>query len=191
MKQNYDVFNGGMADLLKDIEAFKIGLIEANNEISQEVSSIIRNNIISNASQASEEAQRTDIASLTNVMPITQGQEASSIVFNTSVKATFAEFGYGIVGKGSPYMGNSIFDMQKAGWQGYDIDGKPRDDKGYDLDSKRKFDDRSWFYRDRNGQLLRSSGAIPTHIWFNATQLVMSNVDKIVSAILERKLNKK
>jgi hypothetical protein len=186
MKQNYDVFNGGMADLLKDIEAFKIGLIEANNEISQEVSSIIRNNIISNASQASEEAQRTDIASLTNVMPITQGEEASSIVFNTSVKATFAEFGYGIIGKGSPYMGNQVFDMQKAGWQGYDLDSK-----GYDLDSKRKFEDRSWFYRDRNGQLLRSSGAIPTHIWFNSVQLVMNNVDKIVSAILERKLNKK
>ena len=179
MKQNYDVFNGGMTDLLKDIEAFKLSLIEANNEISQEVSSIIRNNIISNASQASEEAQRTDIASLTNVMPITQGQEASSIVFNTSVKATFAEFGYGIIGKGSPYMGNQVFDMAKVGWQ------------GYDLDSNRKFDDRSWFYRDRNGQLLRSSGAIPTHIWFNSVQLVMNNVDKIVSAILERKLNKK
>lgn len=179
MKQNYDVFKGEMNDLLKDIEAFKLSLIEANNEISQEVSSIIRNNIISNASQATEEAQRTDIASLTNVMPITQGQEAESIVFNTSVKATFAEFGYGIIGKGSPYMGNSIFDMQKAGWQ------------GYDLDSKRKFEDRSWFYRDRNGQLLRSSGAIPTHIWFNSVQLVMNNVDKIVSAILERKLNKK
>lgn len=179
MKQNYDVFNGGMAELLKDIEAYKISLIEANNEISQEVSSIIRNNIISNASQATEEAQRTDIASLTNVMPITQGQEASSIVFNTSVKATFAEFGYGIIGKGSPYMGNSIFDMSKVGWQ------------GYDLDSKRKFEDRSWFYRDRNGQLLRSSGAVPTHIWFNSVQLVIKDVDKIVSNILERKLNKK
>lgn len=179
MKQTYDVFNGGMAELLKDIESFKVSLIEANNEISQEVSSIIRNNIISNASQATEEAQRTDIASLTTLMPVTQGEEATSIVFNTSVKATFAEFGYGIIGKGSPYMGSSIFDMQKAGWQGYDID------------SKRKFEDRSWFYRDRNGQLLRSSGAIPTHIWFNSVQLVITNVDKIVSAILERKLNKK
>lgn len=191
MKQTYDVFNGGMAELLKDIESFKVSLIEANNEIVQEMSTIIKNNIVSNASQATEEAQRTDIASLTTLMPVTQGQEATSIVFNTSVKATFAEFGYGIIGKGSPYMGGSIFDMQKAGWQGYDLEGKPREDKGYDLDSKRKFEDRSWFYRDRNGQLLRSSGAIPTHIWFNSVQLVITNVDKIVSNVLERKLNKK
>lgn len=185
MKQNYDVFNGGMAELLKDIEAYKTSLIEANNEISQEVSSIIRNNIISNASQATEEAQRTDIASLTTLMPVTQGQEATSIVFNTSVKATFAEFGYGIIGEKSPYMGESIFDMKKAGWKGYNIESDRK------FKNNKKFPDDSWLYRDRNGHLLNSSGAIPTHIWFNSVQLVMSNVDKIVSAILERKLNKK
>lgn len=179
MKQNYDIFNGGMNELLKDIELFKSSLIEANNEIVQEMSMIVKNNIVSNASQATEEAQRTDIASLTTLMNLNQGQEATNIVFNTSPKATFAEFGYGIIGKGSPYAGGSIFDMQKAGWQ------------GYDLDSKRKLSDRSWFYRDRNGNLLRSSGAVPTHIWFNSVQLVIKDVDKIVSNILERKLNNK
>lgn len=191
MKQNYDIFNGGMDELLKDIELFKSSLIEANNEIVQEMSTIVKNNIVSNASQATEEAQRNDIASLTTLMNLNQGQEATNIIFNTSPKATFAEFGYGIIGKGSPYAGGSIFDMQKAGWQGYDIDGNPRDDKGYDLDSKRKLPDRSWFYRDRNGKLLKSKGAVPTHIWFNSVQLVIKDVDKIVSNILERKLNKK
>lgn len=184
----YDIFKGDLNVLLKDLEDYKQNLIKSNDEIVDELSKVAYIDILSNASQAHESAQVQDISELTSRYVEEQGEQASIVITNPSPKVVFAEFGYGIVGKQSPYRGGTIFDMQKAGWQGYDLEGKPREDKGYDIDSKRKLPDRSWFYRDRMARLLRTQGEKPTHIWFNASQLVIQEASKVVSEVFERNL---
>lgn len=176
MKTTYDIFGGEMSLLLNDLNSLKSQLIKANDEIVKELGQNLYNEIMLNANKANEPAQRVDIRTLTKQEFVNQGMTSKITIYNTSPKVTFAEFGYGIVGKGSPYRGESIFDMSKVGWQ------------GYDLDSIRKREDRSWLYRDRQGQLHKSSGEKPTHIWFYATQQTKNRIPEIVSKAIERNL---
>ena len=178
MHEKYDVFNGGIELLIKDLEQLKRDLVTINGEIANELGQIAYENIMASAGKAHEQDQRDDIRTLTERNIVKLGEESLVMVSNPSEKVTFAEFGYGIVGKGYPYKGSSVFNMEHAGW------------KGYDLDSVRKANDRSWRYRDRAGELKHSQGELPTHIFFYSSQIVTYKYVEVTRKWLERALGK-
>lgn len=178
MHDKYDVFNGGIELLIKDLEQLKRDLVTINGEIANELGQIAYDSVIKFAGNAYEQDQKDDIRTLTERNIVKLGEESLVTVSNPSEKVTFAEFGYGIVGKGYPYKGSSVFNMAQAGWN------------GYDLDSVKKAKDGSWLYRDRGGELHRTKGSLPTHLFFYSSQLVTRKYQEVTRKWLERALGK-
>lgn len=185
MHEKYDVFNGGIELLIKDLEQLKRDLVTINGEIANELGQIAYENIMASAGKAHEQDQRDDIRTLTERNIVKLGQESLVTVSNPSEKVTFAEFGYGIVGKGSPYKGESVFNMKDAGWDHYDM----RVDK---LGNKvgKKDSEGNWHYRDRGGEVHKTGGELPTHIFFYSSQIVTYKYVEVTRKWLERALGK-
>lgn len=156
--RKYDIANGGLEQLIVDLEGLKKSLSQFNNQLADDLINETLKNVQLNASSASEEEQVDDIM---NKNVITRGsignEKQIRTLVNESPKAVFAEFGYGIVGSKSPYNYNDFIDMKKADWL------------GYDKDSIYKQFDRSWYYYNRNGQLVHTSGSKPKNIFYRAS----------------------
>ena len=185
MHEKYDVFNGGIELLIKDLEQLKRDLVTINGEIANELGQIAYENIMASAGKAHEQDQRDDIRTLTERNIVKLGEESLVTVSNPSEKVTFAEFGYGIVGKGYPYKGDSVFNMKDAGWRGYD---RYEDEKGNLRNTKNK--EGYWRYRDRGGELHQTNGELPTHIFFYSSQIVTYKYVEVTRKWLERALGK-
>lgn len=179
MHEKYDVFNGGIELLIKDLEQLKRDLVNINGEIANELGQIAYENIITSAGKAKEQDQRDDIRTLTERNIVKLGEESLVTVSNPSEKVTFAEFGYGIVGKGYPYKGESVFNMSQAGWRGYDLDSRYK-----------RPSDRTWKYKTRGGEMVRTGGEVPTHIFFYSSQIVTYKYVEVTRKWLERALGK-
>lgn len=168
--KEYDILNGGLDLLQKDLDNYIKELPRLNSEFVSKLSELGKNDIILNASLAEESEQRSVIQLETQVVQgIRSGSESSDTIVNNNPKSVFAEFGYGIVGKQSPYSYSNIFNMESAGWE------------GYDLDSKFKREDRSWYYK---GQLTK--GATPRNIFYNAYSKIEQSINEVGNQVFNK-----
>ena len=169
MRQSYDLFKGGLEQLEKDLIEWEKTLLQVNNLFVNDLANTTKEHIIANSSLASEPDSASDIASKNVIEPLgmLEPYKVGMLVYNTSNKLTFEEFGFGIVGQGTYNHDEFINQSSTKGWQGYNID------------SPRKLPDRSWFYRDRQGTLHRSSGVQAKHILFYSNQETIMKVPSI------------
>ncbi len=171
----YDIMSGGLNKLSQDLDAYVKYLTYANMEIVSDLSKVAYNDIIGNAGRAYEDEQVLDIYSRTKIEVHKRGKNISSDrVVNNSPKASFAEFGYGVLGKNAPYSHGDFLDRYAIGWYGYDIN------------TPYKRPNRSWFYKDMYGNKVNTFGAVPRNIFYNASQSVISQFPSIAYSRLNR-----
>jgi hypothetical protein len=165
MRDSYDLFNGGLEQLEQDLIKWEKELEMANAYYVQDLTRITKEGIEKRANWAEEQDTIDDVRNnnIIEFAPTKNSAEASMIVRNTSPKMTFAEFGYGILGKGT-YQHNEFINQTSAGWQGYDLDGKKRGA------------DRHWWYYDRAKQRHRSRGVNAKHIMFYSAQETIQRI---------------
>lgn len=172
---NYDLLNGGLEKLQKDLDNYVNYLTYANMELVSTLSSIAKNDIVSNASRAYEIEQRIDLNTRTVVETHKRGKYISSDrVVNDSPKATFAEFGYGVLGANSEYSHGDFLDRYAIGWYGYNID------------TPNKLPNGSWFYTDVFGERHNTFGAVPRNIFYNASRKVIDSFPYVSRNIFNR-----
>lgn len=173
--KEYDILNGGIEELQKDLLAYQNYLTYANMEFVSKLSEFGMNEIISNATRADEIDQRLDIANKNTIKQGLRGKNISSdTILNSSPNASYAEFGYGIIGKASQYSHSDFLDRYAIGWYGYDID------------TKSKLPNRSWFYKDSFGYKHNTFGATPRNIFYNAGMKIVSEFPRIAQSIFDR-----
>ena len=144
-------------------------------ELVTELSQLAKNDIMLNAGNADEFEQTLAIYSETQVIPMARSKYTSSDkIVNNNPKSVFTEFGYGIVGQGSPYTHEDVFNMSNAGWE------------GYNLPTSAKRLDGSWWYTDMFGNKHYTKGAYPKNIFFNAYEQVRTNALFIANKIFGR-----
>ena len=154
MRQSYDLFGEGLPLLLEDLLELEETLTQVNNEFVRDLGKLTTENIIKRANWAEEQETIDDIKNKTDVTFKNTKKIAYANVLTSSPKAQFAEFGYGILGKGT-YQHNEFI----QGFTDYDIDT-----------IYKKGNDRHWWYRDRSGQSHISRGANAKHIYFYSAQ---------------------
>ena len=173
--KSYNILNGGLDQLQKDLNDYINQLSSANSQLVSELSNLAKSDIQQNAYISDEAEQALDLYSRTQVV---QGRRSKNVasdrIVNTSRKVAFAEFGYGVVGANSPYAHSDFLDRYAIGWQGYDID------------TPNKLPNRAWFYRDMFGEKKYTFGALPKDIFYNAGQRVLREFPKYASSIFGR-----
>jgi len=153
MRESYDLFNGGLAQLEKDLVQLEKMLLQVNDEFVKDVGLFTKERIVSNASLADEEDTVSDIQSKTEVFVGSKSNGKSiALVVTQSPKASYAEFGYGIVGAGT-YNHNEFI----AGFEKY----------GQSPNIKK---DGRWYYNDRSGKVHMTYGSTAKHIYFYSGQ---------------------
>jgi hypothetical protein len=180
MAKNYDIMNGGLERLIVDVDNYKKYLAYASGQLVTELSNITKDDIIANAGLAEEDSQVLDIYSRTSVVQgVRNKNRATNKIINTSNKATFAEFGYGIVGKGSPYAYNDFINMAMANFTEYDMDSPS---KRISKKDGRRF----WFYKDLYGNIKTSYGATPKNIFYNASRKAIRLIPVVANVLFNR-----
>lgn len=171
MDKTYILEEGGLDALIIDIERYKKQLIEANIQLADDLVETGRLYVQSNAYSAPEPEQVVALLIETEVSKQGTSLTQKRVLSNNSTKATFAEFGYGIVGKESPYQYDDFIDRARSNYLEYDVDSpaKKTDVMG------RRF----WFYRDMLGELKKSYGEQPTNLFYFAGQIIKTSVENI------------
>lgn len=174
--KTYDIASGDFGALIDDLEEFKKQLIQFNEELVDGLTQDVLTNVMMHGQEASEPEQREDVINRNRIENLqSSSQYQARLLINDSYHAVFAEFGYGIIGKASPYQYNDFLKMSDAGW------------KGYDLNTIYKRPDRSWFYVNRYGEQRVSSGATPKNIFYKSTRETRRNLEKIVNSIFKNR----
>lgn len=170
--KQYELGKKGFDQLIKDLDKLERELIVANDLITQELATITYDEVRKNAYRANEPLIVTEILSKTEILNEQSGKTSSKIVYTNSPKATFAEFGYGIVGQENPYVYDDFINKSNAGYIGYNIDtdAKKTDDNG------RQY----WFYRDESNRLMKSYGEVPLNIYYDASVTVLSRIEEVL-----------
>ena len=164
MRQSYDLFNGGMAQLEKDLIEWEKTLLQVNNEFVRDCGNVTKENVINRANWAEEQDTVDDIKNKTDVTFRNSKKVSYAYVVTSSPKAQFAEFGYGILGKGT-YQHNEFI----QGFTDYDIDT-----------IYKRGNNRHWWFKDRSGQLHSSRGANAKHIYFYSAQDTLKQSSNIL-----------
>ena len=146
MAKDFDIFNGGIKDLRKYVEEQKEKVKVMESQLLDDATTEIMDNVQKNANnilmndmgideQSSRELNHTysQVASNNELEKVSSNHRK---IFNTSEEATYAEFGTGVIGKGSPYPNNAL------GWQ-YDVN---------------EHGERGWRYIGQSGTLVRTLG---------------------------------
>ena len=158
--RQYDILNGGLEQLQKDLLELQNELTLANQETVEKLSLIGLQEIMNDASSAKE----MDIERDLKQSYIHKGRRtknvASNRIKNDSQKATFNEFGYGIIGAMSPYQHDDFINMSKAGYRGYSLYSPNKNSNG------------SWFYRDSLGTKHWTFGEAPRNTFYKAGQRI-------------------
>jgi len=163
MRENYDLFNGGLEQLEKDLVQLEKMLLQVNDEFVKDVGLFTKERIVSNASLADEDDTVSDIQTKTDIELSKIGSKSIALVMTNSPKASYAEFGYGIVGAGTYNHNEFIVGFEKYG-QG----------------SKIKKDGR-WYYNDRSGKVHMTYGSTAKHIYFYSGQETILMIPSIFS----------
>ena len=92
---------------------------------------------------------------------------------NDNQQATYAEYGYGIVGKQEPYQNGEIFGGDSAiGWKGYDLDSRYKDNE-----------DRHWWHK---GMMMW--GFTQTPAFFKTFMFLLNDGQKIIGEKIRSKM---
>ena len=155
----YDLMAGGLEKLLEDLQAFESALLSNNDlfveEVANQTVEMIKQNAI-----ADDPFEMMDIVANNKIVERTYGGElAKATVINTSQNATYAEFGYGIIGKNEPYTKQNLFTPNPTDFGKWKYDYK---NHGYT----------GWIYRNRFGMPKRSIGAKPGYTFYNSYLMV-------------------
>lgn len=160
----YDYFSGGLDELLIDIETLKMDIKSANLQMVKDLS-IETDLAIKRNAKAETELDVGEIIASNKVSPIMiNGEMVMGSVYNSSEAATYAEFGYGIIGKDQPYVDFNFFDgsASSLGDWTYDV-------KGHGL--------KGWWYTNKMGVKRRSVGTKAHHTFYNAYKDVSLKVE--------------
>lgn len=155
--RSYDILNGGLEQLQKDLIELQNELTLANQQMVEELSLIGLQEIMNDASSAKEMDIERDLKTKSYIHKGRRTKNvASNRIKNDSQKATYNEFGYGIIGAMSPYKHDDFLNMSSAGY------------RGYSLYSSAKNPDGSWYYKDSLGQKHRTFGEAPRNTFYKA-----------------------
>lgn len=163
MKQKYDLFDDiGLLvqDWKEEIKRVQVAQENVMRRIAKEVPLQF-----DTFASAIEDVENYDaVLNYSKVLNITPKKSSFKIMANDE-QATYAEYGYGIVGKRSPYQGGEIFGGDSVvGWQ------------GYDLDSRYKHPElRYWHYKDKI-----TWGQKSTPTYFNTYTWSVSNIPLMI-----------
>lgn len=173
MSKVYDPLDNGLAQLNKDLEKLKNDLIFANQVAIQSLEPLVLSRIHTYGnSNTNLENFREVVAN--NVITYRRNKYAPTLrSHNTSTQATFAEYGYGIVGSGSPAPKDLETIYGDLGWE------------GYDLDTPYKLDDRGWWHKK---MLTWGEVSVPTY--YRTYKYFEQNIAQIVSKKLQEVMNK-
>lgn len=146
MVKEYDVFKNGISELKKQIEDNINKIEQYSNKITDEVATHAKEQIQYHASsigsmsayedeQGSSELSRT-MSAVANNNEIERLSPKHSKIYNTTQEATYAEFGTGMIGEGTPHPLNDL------GWE-YDVN---------------QHGEKGWRYIGQGGKLVHTKG---------------------------------
>lgn len=182
-RTEYDLSVQGLDQLIRDLEKFERALEMANDAMVQELAEIGYNEIVTNAYDAKEIDQVDDIITLTQTIKRSDKTTSQATVYNESPRATFAEFGYGMIGEQAPYAHDDFINSRQAGYSGYNL---PSPAKKEDV-----FGETYWVYRDSYGDKHHSYGEQPSNIFYNAGQAVKNALPSVIQRKFENLWSKK
>jgi hypothetical protein len=161
MRDSYDLFNGGLEQLEQDLIKWEQDLLMANSLYALDLINVTKEGIINRANLADEQDTVDDVKSMNVIERIPESNEKPTyIVYNMSDKMAYAEFGYGMVGKGT-YRHNEFI-------QGFD-------ESTYGTGRTIKRDGR-WYYKDRAGETHMTFGSNAKHIMFYSAQETIQRI---------------
>jgi len=172
--KSYDLFAGGLDEVIKDLQIYERDLIIANDIFTQRLA-VETVETIKALAMSSDGEEMADIINSNIIQRFANGQESVVRVVNTSQNATYSEFGYGIVGAGS------------------EIDTKPftSDEYGAEAIGKWNYDVRKhglkgWWYPNRFGTPTHSIGQIPRRTIYRSYLSVLGNVGSYANSVFSK-----
>lgn len=167
MNKQYNIMAGGLNELINDLDMLERDLWAVNTQATLHLADVLVREIQNNAmSELPDEL--SDIKDSNVIENMAYGLVAITRVSNTSENATYAEFGYGMLGSLSPYEDFNLFQptaaLGKGSWE-YDV--KQRGFKPY-------------WYTARDGDKVRSIGQPAGHTFYNAYRSVRMSVGSLV-----------
>lgn len=160
----YDYFSGGLDELLMDIETLKMDIKSANLQMVKDLA-IETDLTIKRNARAETAIDVSDIVANNRVSPLMiNGEIVMGSVYNSSEAATYAEFGYGIIGKDQPYPDFNFFDGSASSLGDWTYDVKNHGLKG-------------WWYTDKMGVKRRSVGTKAHRTFYNSYKDVSLKVE--------------
>lgn len=176
MKKTYDVFDNGLGQLNSDIEKLKNDLIWANQVAVASLEPLIMSTIHFNGNMNTNMDNWSAVVNFNKFKFVRNKYKPHIIVRNENEQTTYAEYGYGIIGMRNPLMVKA----QIFGDVGY---------KGYDLPSRYKKPDHSWWYK-KFGVTHHTYGEKPVPTFYRTYLYFDRNLAKIIGQKLEKVMNK-
>lgn len=163
----YDYFSGGLDELLIDIETLKMDIKAINIDMVKELA-VETDLAIKRKASAEIQLDVSEIIASNKVSPLmVVGDTVKGIVYNSSEAATYAEFGYGIVGKHAPYLEPDFFGSGVSELSG-----------GWVYDYKNRGSTK-WGYTDKAGFKHTTRGFEPSYTFYDSYREVYLKVNKI------------
>lgn len=164
----YDYFSGGLDELLIDIETLKMDIKAINIDMVKELAIETDLSIKRKASAEIQLDVSEIIASNRIDFPkIRADGMVSLMVVNSSEAATYAEFGYGIVGKYSPHIEPDFFGSGISELSG-----------GWVYDYKNRGSTK-WGYTDKAGFKHTTRGIEPRYMFYDSYREVYLRINSI------------
>ena len=174
MKKTYDPLNSGFAELYKDIEKIKNELLWVNQVAVQSLEPMLLSKIHTYGNMNTNLENFRAVVANNKFTYRRNKYRPTMTVVNTDKQATFAEYGYGIVGSGSPLDISSHIDaFGDVGWEGYDVD------------TPAKMEDRGWRHKDK---ITWGEPSIPTY--YKTYMYFKQNIAQIIGKRIDDMLKK-
>lgn len=175
MSKVYDPLDNGLAQLNKDLDKLMNDLIFANQVAIQSLEPLVLSRIHSYGN-ANTNLENFRAVVANNVITFRRNKYAPTLrTHNTSTQATYAEYGYGIVGSANQAPKDLELVYGDLGWQGYDLDSP------YKIEAW----GRGWWHKK---QLTWGEISVPTY--YRTYRYFEQNIANIVATKLQQVMNK-
>lgn len=171
MSKVYDPLDNGLAQLNKDLDKLMNDLIFANQVAIQSLEPLVLSRIHYYGNANTNLDNFREVVANNNFTYRRNKYAPTLRIHNTSKQATFAEFGYGIVGSANQAPKDLETIYGYLGWE------------GYDLDTPYKLDDRGWWHKK---QITWGEKSVPTYYRtyrFFEQRLAQIVCDKLVAVL--------
>lgn len=167
MAKDFDIFNGGIKNMREYVEEQKNNLKVYEEQMLEQAQNNLLDNIKVNSNNITASGVGMDSDGIRELeytaQEVANSNEIEKVssrhikIRNTSEEATYAEFGTGIIGKGTPYPNNALQ------WE-------------YDVNSH---GERGWRYIGRSGKLVRTQGYPAYATYYNSFEDLKKDLDSI------------